>query len=390
LATNYDFIVVGAGIFGASVAYQLKKLGAPRVLLIEKGSAAAAGTTSASAAIIRQHYSNQVLSEITRESISILRDLEQERGKANLFKAAGWYFLIPENSLAGARDNVEMQRRAGIDTSLAPIDGIEGELPWLNPEGVAAVVHEPGSGYADPVNCTEALVEQFERLGGNTRFGTKCNALVRTGDRVAGVMTDGGMFSANCTVNACGPWSSALAASAHIPLPIRIFREQETIWQCRHAAQMPPSSISNAVDAIYLRPMGEGRYTIGRGFPKEYTEVDPESYDKRADDEVVQDILTRVQLRFPPFANAAYLNGFASLYDVTPDWYPFVGVRSDVAGYADASGGSGHGFKLAPALGLRLAAWLWSGKVSPDIARLSYDRVITNRMFEQKFGGNRG
>jgi glycine/D-amino acid oxidase-like deaminating enzyme len=75
---------------------------------------------------------------------------------------------------------------------------------------------------------------------------------------------------------------------------------------------------------------------------------------------------------------------------VTPDWYPFVGTRSDVAGYADASGGSGHGFKLAPALGSRLASWLWSGKAPPDVERLSHDRVITNRMYEQKFGGNRG
>jgi sarcosine oxidase subunit beta len=95
-------------------------------------------------------------------------------------------------------------------------------------------------------------------------------------------------------------------------------------------------------------------------------------------------------LRFLPFADASYLYGFASLYDVTPDWYPFVGPRRDVEGYADASGGSGHGFKLAPALGAHLAEWIRGNSVPPDVQRLSYDRVLEDRLFVQKYGGNRG
>ncbi len=172
---------------------------------------------------------------MTRDSIAVLRGLERLRGRADLFNQAGWYFLVPEDALEGARDNVKMQRAAGIDTTLSEIGGIGNDLAWLNPDGVAAVVHEPGGGYADPVHCTEALVEQFQRLGGMVSFGTKCKSLVRTGDRIEGVATAKGTFYARCTVNACGPWSSALAATARIALPIRIYREQETIWQCKHA-----------------------------------------------------------------------------------------------------------------------------------------------------------
>ena len=49
------------------------------------------------------------------------------------------------------------------------------------------------------------------------------------------------------------------------------------------------------------------------------------------------------------------IEAYAALYDVTPDWYPFVGPRAGIAGYADFSGGSGHGFKIAPAIGRELA-----------------------------------
>lgn len=385
---NFDVIVIGAGIFGASTAYHLQRMGGQRVLLIERGTAPGQGTTGASAAIIRQHYSNEILSRLTGESISILRDLESQSGR--LFTASGWYFLVPEESLGGATENVAMQKAAGVHTRLMLRQEFEQEAPWLNPENVAAVVHEPDSGYADPVAAAEALVAAFSRLGGTLLLETKCHSLRRQGDRIVGVETNRGLFSAAITVNACGPWSKALAATAGIEVPLKIYREQETIWQCRHPEEMPACSISNAVDWIYLRPLLQGRFTIGRGFPKKYVEADPDSFNRSVDEEFIDDVRGRMERRFPALADARYLDGFASLYDVTPDWYPFIGPRKDIAGYADACGGSGHGFKLAPAIGRHLAHWIGGKGVPSGFERLSYDRVLDQRLFVQKYGGNRG
>jgi sarcosine oxidase, subunit beta len=390
LDKTFDIVVTGAGIFGTSIAYQLKRLGVPKVLLIERAAGPGVGTTQASAAIVRQHYSNAILSRLTGETVEILQELEASARKPQLYTQAGWYFLIPPQLLDGAVQNIAMQKQAGVITELIPASKLPGRMPWLNPEGVAAVAYEPNSGYADPVNCCEALATAFQDLGGEVAYETRSEALIRKGRRVTGVRTDKGVVNAAITVNACGPWSKALAASAQIELPLTIYREQETLWHCRRAAEMPPSSISNGVDAIYLRPLGGGRYTIGRGFPKDYIEADPNAFDRKADDDYVNDVLTRLKLRFLPFSNAQYLDGFASLYDVTPDWYPFVGPRDDVDGYVDACGGSGHGFKLAPAMGRRLARWLVGREVSADFAQLSYNRVIANQLFVQKFGGNRG
>src|SRR5262249_61719641 len=76
--------------------------------------------------------------------------------------------------------------------------------------------------------------------------------------------------------------------------------------------------------------------------------------------------------------------------DVTPDWYPFVGPRSGIAGYADFSGGSGHGFKIAPSIARELADWLLTGKVADDFRQFSHDRVAAGKLFVQSFGGDRG
>jgi sarcosine oxidase subunit beta len=144
------------------------------------------------------------------------------------------------------------------------------------------------------------------------------------------------------------------------------------------------------VDATYFRPLGQDRFIIGRGFPKEYFDVDPYNYKASADDAFIADVQARVERRFPTFQGMKLIEAYAALYDVTPDWYPFVGPRAGIVGYADFSGGSGHGFKIAPSIARELADWLLTGKVSDDFRQFSHDRIAAKNLFVQSFGGNRG
>jgi sarcosine oxidase subunit beta len=167
-------------------------------------------------------------------------------------------------------------------------------------------------------------------------------------------------------------------------------REQDTVWQARPGRLLPECSISNAVDAIYLRPLGNGRYLVGRGFPKPYQDCDPENYKLTADEVFIAEVSARAEKRFPPFRGARLVDAYAALYDVTADWYPFVGPRAGLAGYYDACGGSGHGFKIGPAIGRELADWIVDSRAAPDFAALSYDRLARKELFQQAYGGNRG
>ncbi len=389
MARSYDVIVAGAGITGASTAYHLKKMGAARVLLLER-SRPAAGGTGKSAAIIRQHYSTPLLARITKESIAKFRAMPAELGKSGGYMGVGWYMLIPSESVAGAERNVALQQSVGINTGFLSEDEIADRMPWLNPDGVARVIHEPDGGYADPVQATEAYVQAFAAAGGEVRLQHPARELLREGDRVAGVLTDDGPIEAGAVVNAAGPWAHLLARSAGIDLPMKVVREQDSVWKARSGRPLPSQSISNAVDAIYVRPLGDDRFIVGRGFPKEYHDVDPNNFKETADEEFVADVLERMERRFPPFAGVQRMATYASLYDVTPDWYPFIGPRESPAGYYDACGGSGHGFKLGPAIGERLATWILERQVDADFAALSYDRIATGKLFAQTYGGNRG
>jgi glycine/D-amino acid oxidase-like deaminating enzyme len=385
---SYDAIVVGAGISGAATAYHLAKAGA-KTLLIERGEPASGGTGK-SAAIIRQSYSTPLLVRLARASITIFENAKAELGREAGFVQDGYCFVVNAEMLEGAKKNVAMQRGLGIVNEWSEGPGFPQHLPEINPEGIAGIVYERHGGYADPVQATEAYVAAFQNLGGEFRARTPARALLRKGDRVTGVELDSGEVSANHVVNAAGPWAKPLAASAGLDLPMRSVREQDTVWQVPAGRAMPKTSISMGVDATYYRPLGQGRFIIGRGFPKEYVDVDPYNYKTTADADFIADVQTRVERRFPPFQGMKLIEAYAALYDVTPDWYPFVGPRSGISGYADFSGGSGHGFKIAPSIARELAGWLLTGKVADDFRQFSHDRVAAGKLFVQSFGGNRG
>jgi sarcosine oxidase subunit beta len=385
---SYDAIVVGAGISGAATAYHLAKAGA-KTLLIERGEPASGGTGK-SAAIIRQSYSTPLLVRLARASITMFENAKAELGREAGFVQDGYCFVVNAEMLEGAKKNVAMQRGLGIVNEWSEGPGFPQHLPEINPEGIAGIVYEPHGGYADPVQATEAYVGAFQELDGEFRPRTPVRGLMRKGNRVTGAELDRGEVAANHVVNAAGPWAKPLAESAGLDLPLRAVREQDTVWQVPAGRAVPKTSVSMGVDATYYRPLGQGRFIIGRGFPKEYVDVDPYNYKTSADADFITDVQTRVERRFPAFAGMKLIEAYAALYDVTPDWYPFVGPRAGIGGYTDFSGGSGHGFKIAPSIARELANWLLTGKVADDFRQFSHDRVAAGKLFVQSFGGNRG
>ena len=389
MAQTYDVIVVGGGISGASLAYYLQTGGAGKILLIERG-APASGGTGKSAAIVRQHYSTPLMARLAKASIDIFAAMEAELGRGGGFARSGYHLLLPPRMLDAALANAAMQRTVGVKTEALDRSSWIQSLPWLNQDGVAGVLFEPDGGYADPVASTEAYIAAFERAGGTVRTKTSCRALLGDRSRVTGVLLDDGELGAGVVVNAAGPWAKPLAESGGITMQMRAVREQDTVWETRGDRPIPGGSVSNAVDAIYLRPLGDRRFIVGRGFPKEYVDVDPYNYKTSADDDFVADVQVRLERRFPSFVGARLIASYAALYDVTADWYPYVGPRSNIAGYVDFCGGSGHGFKIAPAMAYELARWMMSGVVADDFRQLSYDRLDKGMLFAGSYGGNRG
>jgi len=93
--------------------------------------------------------------------------------------------------------------------------------------------------------------------------------------------------------------------------------------------------------------------------------VPADAFNEGMDFDFAERIARHVAHRVPAFAEASVKGGFASLYDVTPDWQPILGATPGIDGLFVAAGFSGHGFKLSPAIGECLAALIATGRFEP-------------------------
>jgi glycine/D-amino acid oxidase-like deaminating enzyme len=147
------------------------------------------------------------------------------------------------------------------------------------------------------------------------------------------------------------------------------------------------------VDRTYLRPLveeGDATMLVGRGFPKPYDEVDAGGYASEIDDAFERDVRARVTARLPHLRGMRFRNGRVGLYSITPDWHPLLGGVDGVAGLHLATGGSGHCFKLGPAIGELVAGGILGTPVSyADIRDFRLKRFADGDVFGSTYGGNR-
>ena len=144
-----DAVIIGGGAVGTSTLYHLTKLGMTDVALLEKGSLAS-GSTGDSAAIVRQHYSNEVSIRLVKRSIEIMRSFPDEMG-VDVFTQSGWCFLVPPEAESSFVENMAQLQRLGVRTwEISVQEAVEQHLPGLNPDGIGRVAYEPDGGFADP------------------------------------------------------------------------------------------------------------------------------------------------------------------------------------------------------------------------------------------------
>jgi glycine/D-amino acid oxidase-like deaminating enzyme len=120
---------------------------------------------------------------------------------------------------------------------------------------------------------------------------------------------------------------------------------------------------SDLVSLQYVRPEARGEILFGNSDLASSEDADPDNYLNRATDDFVDITIEKVSTRFPGFADASISSSYAGCYDVTPDWNPVISPTG-IDGLIVAAGFSGHGFKIAPAVGRMLAEIVVDGRSS--------------------------
>src|SRR5688572_14591242 len=312
-----DAVVVGAGVNGSSIAFNLLTKGLKKVIVVERYILASGGTGK-SAAIIRQHYSNEPLVRMMKRCIEVFTHFPDFVGGSAGFVNTGWAFLTPPQAAEAFRQNLSMQQSLGINTrEISKLELLELE-PRFNLDDVGQIAYESESGYADPHLTTTSYIQAACSRGGEILQGTPVTGLQLDRSRIVGVKTPRGEISTGIVVNAAGPWASRVAELAGFSMPIQVSREEEILLAPPVGQGPLRLTVSDMAKAIYYRPAA-GRLLVGRGYPKDYEYVNPESYAADVRFEFIEDASRRLISRIPAYAEALVEHAYTGLYDITPD-----------------------------------------------------------------------
>lgn len=372
-------VIVGGGVTGASTAFHLTRRRAGRVIVVERHTAGA-GPTAKTIGIIRLHYSYEPLIHLARHGLEFFERFEAHTGATADFIRTGFLLLARPDQLHGVEANVALQQRLGVRTSLLTRAEVAGLDPRMHLEDVGGAAYEPDSGYADGYAATAGFIAAARRRGAELWEGTVAERVLTSNGRVTGVATSRGVIETEQLLVAAGPWTPPLLATVGVSLPIEASRQQ--------VVQLSPPAgfgslgvvIEDMTQGFYARP--ESGASVLAGVLEEKAEqiVSPQSFNQGVDFDFVQRVGALWAHRYPQAGDAAVRGGYASLYDITPDWQPLLGAIPGVEGLYVAAGFSGHGFKLSPALGDCLAAWLCGDTPEIDIAAFTPTRFAEGRL----------
>jgi glycine/D-amino acid oxidase-like deaminating enzyme len=379
-----DVVIIGGGVMGASIALHLVQDGIEDVVLLEKKHLGA-GSSGKSGAILRQHYSREATIHMARESLHFYRDFAGQYGREIGFTQPGMLFLANESAREALERNVEVQRSVGVDTRV--VDATE--LREIEPRGNfgrdALGAWEPEAAFVNPVRTVYALADAARERGANIRTEAPVSEVLTEHKSVRGVRTaDGTQIDAPVVVNAAGPWAGHLLAEQDLDYPLKAIRPEQAYLEPPGDFGAQTTMYADLVTGIYWKPEPAGWTRIGKmSYEGDDDVPNPDEYDEGIDQAFIDFTREAITERLPAFARATSWGGCGALYTITPDAHPLIGPVPEVDGLYLASGFSGHGFKLAPAVGQGLTALITGddpGPFDPElfaVDRLRHDRPVT-------------
>lgn len=376
-----DAIIIGGGVMGCSILYNLANRGLTDILLLEK-DVLASGSTSKSQAILRMHYSNEVTTELAWKSLELFKNFADITGVSSGFKKTGYFLIVDQQDRQALENNVAMQKKIGVDTDIVTSDVVKNIAPMLSTKDSEFYAFEPQSGYADPYSVTTGYANAARALGAEIQQGTLVTGIAIKDNQVRGVLTNDGLIEAPIVVVAAGPWSCYLLKSVGIEIGLQAVRHQ--VIMIRRPTDLVPDHpiIGDVVHDLSARPDAGHLTLVGVG---EEDHANPNTYDQGVDMPVVEKTFASLVQRIPGMSQALFRGGWSGLFTTTPDWHPVLDQVDDIDGLYCAVGFSGHGFKLSPMIGQVMAELITGESTSVDISMLDLNRFKEGQLMTSRY-----
>jgi sarcosine oxidase, subunit beta len=360
LPKTADFIILGAGVMGASIAFHLARRNAGRIAILDKDYAGSGGS-GRSSALVRMHYSFPPEVQLALISLKVFQHWREIVGEAGEFRKTGFVRIVHPGESEALKQNVAMQRDLGANVKLIDRQQLQELEPDWKVDEVELAAYEPDSGYGDGNVVASDFLTRARDNGATYLSKTRATNFLIEGGRIRGVQTEHGEIHAPVVVAATGPWTRPLFQSTGYDPPIETEFHQVAIL--KNASTMKPGAACiDSVTATYFRSDASDKFLVGDFYGKR--PIDPDNFPQRPSDNDLEEIIDRASRRVPKLETAEVMRGVTGVYDVTPDSRPLLGPVPGVEGLYLCAGFSGMGFKISPAVGLVMSEQILDGKAT--------------------------
>lgn len=367
LATEAETVIIGGGIMGLGIAYELGKRGRSDIHVIEQ-EYLTSGASGRNGGGVRMQWSTELNIRLMQESIEICRNFASELGINVWLRQGGYLFLIrSQQELSRLGQTVALQNRCGVPTRiLTPQEALR-VVPELNPSGFVAACYNPRDGVVFPWPFLWGYAHAASELGVHIHTYTKVTAIEVRGPHSFVVTTSKGTIRCERVINCAGAWSPAIAKLVGVELPNHPHRHEILATESLKPFLNPLVSVLSS--GLYFSQSMRGEIVGGITVP----DVDDGTVRLGSRLRFLEDMSAELLSVMPCLSSVRVLRQWAGPYDVSPDGLPILGEPDGIPGFYLVCGFVGHGFMMAPVIARHYAELLCGGARHPvfDRCRLS-------------------
>ncbi len=371
-------VIIGGGVIGCAIAYELAKRKVKDIVLLEKNSLAS-GATGRCGAGVRQQWGTEMNLKLSIGSVKRFEILQEElEYPYDLeFEQTGYFMpAYTEKQVEQFKINIALQRQFGLDVQWVQPDEARSIVPIINTHGLLAATFHQKDGHLNPFHVNFAYARAAQRLGVDIHCHTKVLGISTEKDSIKKVSTDKGDIACEIVVNAAGGWSQSIGEMVGINIPTYSERHQILITEPYEPLFKP--MVMSFYHNFYTQQEPNGAIIMGIGDPNEMKGYNMEhslAFAKKC-----SSLVTRV---LPPLKNARMIRQWSGLYNMSPDKTPIIGEASTLNGFYMACGFSGHGFMIAPMTSVLIAQMITKEELDiPEVkTKLDLDRFERGELF---------
>lgn len=376
---SHDFIVVGAGIAGASAAYELQQHGS--VALLEREPLPGQHTTGRSAAFLVDSYAGAVVAKLTRAGRPFFERPPDGFTDIPLVTPNSVLWIGREDQRASLDATMREGREAGAELYEISIAEAKAICPVLREDYVARAVAEPSAMHIDVAGLLDGFLRGFRRRGGEIETKADVTRIEKSGDTWE-VDAGGQTFRAPVVVNAAGAWCDVIGRLAGArPIGLQPLRRTAITFEGPKDTdtRLWPLVI-DADEDFYFKP--EGAQLLASPCdeaPSEPCDTSPEDYDVALAADRVQ-LATTLEIRH-------IRNRWAGLRSFVGDRSLVAGMDPERAGFFWLAGQGGFGIMTSPAAARATASLIVNGSLPPDLQAIGLTPEVLSPARLERQGG---